>query len=384
MPRYRQTYGPEPSKTGHELYAPIRACRACRLRDTCSGPVPSVGSLYAPVMLVGEAPGAMEDRWGIPFTGPTWTELERYLRIADLNRDSVVLANTVKCRPAGDPTLEDTRECFDRWFHQEVAQFQPRVIVAMGQLAIRRLLDDPALLVSETHGYPVWSDTWDAWVLPTYHPSAGLHQEHYLPALYDDFQSLKELLRDDSPRVRAVDDMDGRESYRLVELGGNYTDFTVAGPLQVAMDIETTPAGGLWCASYSYGAGRGFVIKDQVARVLQPAFSGTQVEPVFHNGLFDIPRLMQAGLSVHPGTRIHDTFIMARLLQLDEAGLKALSHRIAGMKMRSYDSVVGAAQPRLSWDYLCRALAIAGKIALNVVKDSRSRKGNVRRERNRR
>ena len=110
-------------------------CRRCPLHETTSYVcVWGRGSKYADVMLVGEAPGADEERLGKPFVGQAGQILDGCLDKAGLNRAEVYISNAVKCRPPGnrDPTKEELGACI-RYLLEEIQTVKPKVIVCVGR-----------------------------------------------------------------------------------------------------------------------------------------------------------------------------------------------------------------------------------------------------------
>ena len=352
MPR---SYRPVASKTGHFLFEPIKTCTFCSLREGCRGPVPGVGPEHARVMLVLEAPGDWEDIHGIPVTGATWEEMERLLWLADLDRDSVYISNVTKCKPRSDPTWQDTFPCADLWLPQEVAMVKPYLIVAVGQLAARRLLGNPKLTLEETHGYPVWSDHWGAYVLPVYHPAAAFYNTKTLRWLQEDFREIGKA-KVGKIRERAVDTWTGKERYGVAQ--DRRWQFTTGEA--IAIDTETTPEGDLWCLSLSAAEGQAKVFMRENVQLVQPILSDPTVTLVFHNAFYDVPKLRNAGLEVRPG-HIYDTMVMARDLKLESAGLKELASRWLVMRMESYQEVVRPSQMPLSIGYLQSAWQVASR-----------------------
>ena len=88
-----------------ELAAAIHTCTACHLRQEGNlGPVLSSGPVPAPLMLVGEGPGGVEDDWGAPLIGPSGQLLDKALASVGITRDRVYVTNVVKCRPRGNRT----------------------------------------------------------------------------------------------------------------------------------------------------------------------------------------------------------------------------------------------------------------------------------------
>lgn len=216
MPR---VYGPVPSITDNGIHAEVAACTACPLHLSCPRPVGPVGPRHAAVMFVAEAPARYEAQYGIPLTGPTWPEMEHYLKLAGLSRDTVWLSNAVMCPILKhDPVYADTQVCWSTWKPVELAAVNPQILVVMGQLSLRALLGDPKATVEEWHGFPFRYQVgnWEGWVLNTYHPAAGIHAASYLPALREDFLALLDLKRG-IVRERPIDHWAGREVYARVD-----------------------------------------------------------------------------------------------------------------------------------------------------------------------
>lgn len=214
MPR---RYSPIDSITDNGIHSEVGGCTACPLHKTCTRPVGPVGPRHAAVMFCAEAPAYWEAQYGIPLTGATWPEMEHYLRLADLSRDTVWLSNAVMC-PVKDPTYAHTQTCWPTWKPVELEAVNPQILVVMGQLSLQALLSDPKATVAEYHGFPFQYTVggWSGWVLNTYHPAAGIHAASYLPALREDFLALLDLKRG-IVRERPVDVWAGREIYSRLD-----------------------------------------------------------------------------------------------------------------------------------------------------------------------
>jgi DNA polymerase len=120
----------------------IHACRACVLGERRIQAVPGVGDRTASWMLVGEGPGAEEDRRGEPFVGPAGKLLDNMLLALNLKRDTdVYIANAVKCRPPHNRTPEpgEIASCAP-FLDRQIALVQPRLLVALGRPAAQALL----------------------------------------------------------------------------------------------------------------------------------------------------------------------------------------------------------------------------------------------------
>ena len=110
-----------------ELNANCLGCMRCELGKTRTNLVFGVGNDRAEVMLIGEGPGEQEDLQGIPFVGPAGQLLDNMLRMIDLDRSKVYIANIVKCRPPRnrDPRDEEQDACYP-WLAEQIAAFPPQ------------------------------------------------------------------------------------------------------------------------------------------------------------------------------------------------------------------------------------------------------------------
>jgi len=110
-------------------------CPNCKSISNC---VSGQGPSPTQVMLIGEAPGQVEDRLGRPFCGPTGQELDNlYLKLAGLNRADVYVTNAVKCRPVQNrkPSMDEVRSCATYHLPSEIAQVHPQIIILCGATA---------------------------------------------------------------------------------------------------------------------------------------------------------------------------------------------------------------------------------------------------------
>lgn len=181
----------------------IRACRRCDLFRTATQAVPGEGPADARIMLVGEAPGASEDRQGRPFVGPAGRFLDELLSMAGLNRQDVYITNIVKHRPPGnrDPDGGEVTACRP-WLDQQLAVIKPRMIVTLGRFAMEQVLSKEELRgrgISKVHGEVFQRE--GRFVVPMLHPAAALHQERWRPDLISDMERLGRFLH--SPEWQA-------------------------------------------------------------------------------------------------------------------------------------------------------------------------------------
>jgi uracil-DNA glycosylase len=124
------------------LQAAVATCRKCRLCETRTNTVFGVGPRQAPLMVVGEGPGADEDAQGEPFVGRAGKLLDEMLRaIGRSRKNDTFIANVVKCRPPGNrEPAEDEAEACRPYLEQQLRLVRPKLIVALGRIAAQRLL----------------------------------------------------------------------------------------------------------------------------------------------------------------------------------------------------------------------------------------------------
>jgi DNA polymerase len=133
-----------------EIKQAVPACTACGLHATRNQTVFGVGDENADWMLIGEAPGAEEDRLGEPFVGQAGKLLDNMLAAIDLKRgENVYIANVLKCRPPGNrnPEPDEVAKCTP-FLKRQIALIQPKLIIAMGRFAAQTLLSSDASIAS--------------------------------------------------------------------------------------------------------------------------------------------------------------------------------------------------------------------------------------------
>ena len=153
-----------------QLEAEIEKCTACPLHAKRKMPVPGVGDLRPDWLMVGEGPGAEEDRRGEPFVGPAGQLLDAMLAAVGLSRQrGVFIANAVKCRPPNNRTPEtsEVATCFP-FLERQVALLRPRLIIALGRPAAQSLLNQE-VRISAVRGREF--SFADIPVVVTYHPA---------------------------------------------------------------------------------------------------------------------------------------------------------------------------------------------------------------------
>ena len=326
----------------------VCACSDCELRAGANRPVPGEGATPAYVMFLGQNPGKEEDQWGRPFIGKAGHQLDSLLFQCSINRESVYITNVVRCltRNNASPKPASVNAC-SKWLNIELELVQPKIIVAMGAFAIRRMLGDDAGTVEHLHGLPIEKDS--RIILPCYHPAAGLHDTSTLRFLYDDFQVLRGLLQGKSVADYTIRDEYPNPDYKVAN-GWDVSDYMddLQGAECAAVDVETVKRGTeLWSVQVSTRPGTGWFLP-ALGQFNRIDYTGVKPTIVVHYYLNDINWL---GI---PDNNFLDTMTMAYLLGLPQ-GLKELASRLCGMRMVSYSEMVRPGQQALSLQYLTEA-----------------------------
>jgi DNA polymerase len=149
----------------------VAACAACDLCKTRTQTVFGVGNQQAEWLVIGEAPGAEEDRQGEPFVGRAGQLLNAMLLAIGLPRETVFIANVLKCRPPGnrDPKPEEVARCLP-FLEQQIALLRPRMLLAVGRIAAQNLLATDAPLARLRGKLHHFGDAHTPLVV-TYHPA---------------------------------------------------------------------------------------------------------------------------------------------------------------------------------------------------------------------
>jgi uracil-DNA glycosylase len=192
-----------------EVYSEASVCERCPLFETRTRVVFGSGNADADLIFVGEAPGAEEDRQGLPFVGRAGGLLSQLLEGIGLKREDVFIANVLKCRPPGnrDPQPDEIDSCRP-YLEKQVELIQPRVIATLGNFATKLLTGNPTG-ITKVHGVPQEHLLGGRWVymLPLFHPAAGLRTPRVAEQLREDFVRIPELLeqplREPEPLVEA-------------------------------------------------------------------------------------------------------------------------------------------------------------------------------------
>ncbi|MGQ9461979.1 MAG: uracil-DNA glycosylase [Candidatus Fervidibacter sp.] len=183
----------ERSAALEELHRQILECTKCPLAKERVQAVPGEGNPSAKVMFIGEAPGEQEDAQGRPFVGPAGRFLNELLALAGLERDEVFITNTVKCRPLKNRTPSNDELLACRPFLEaQIALIRPKVVCLLGAVALKALLPELRMTISQVHGQAFTKS--GIIFVPLFHPAAALHQPKWKDVLKQDMLKLKGLL----------------------------------------------------------------------------------------------------------------------------------------------------------------------------------------------
>jgi uracil-DNA glycosylase len=179
------------------VWGEARDCVSCPLHATRTTVVFGAGNADADLMFIGEAPGANEDRMGLPFVGQAGKLLDKLLGEISMDRKDVFIANCLKCRPPNnrDPQPHELAACQDYLFKQ-VELIEPVVICTLGNFATKLLRGDPTG-ISRIHGQAEVREVGPRAVrlYPIFHPAAALYTPSTLEALRVDFHQIPDLMR---------------------------------------------------------------------------------------------------------------------------------------------------------------------------------------------
>ena len=186
-----------------EVYREAAVCELCPLSETRTSVVFGSGNADADLMFVGEAPGAEEDRQGLPFVGRAGALLAELLEGIGMTREDVWITNVLRCRPPAnrDPQPIEIESC-QPYTYRQVELIEPRVIATLGNFATK-LLTGSRTGITKVRGtvqvHEIACRT--VFLMPLLHPAAALRTPSLVDTLREDFAKLPELIS--RPRLEA-------------------------------------------------------------------------------------------------------------------------------------------------------------------------------------
>ena len=175
--------------TWEELYDECASCEACELHKTRTNCVFGVGNKDADILFVGEAPGEKEDLSGTPFVGRAGQLLDKFLFAVDIPRESVYIANILKCRPPKnrDPRPDEEDACMG-YLREQVRLIKPKMIVCLGRISAQRLIS-PDYRITKEHG--TWVQKGSFIMTAVYHPALLLRDPRKKEEMLEDMKAIK-------------------------------------------------------------------------------------------------------------------------------------------------------------------------------------------------
>lgn len=329
-------------------------CSLCPGVNKCLPP----DGLVSPnrVLLIGEAPGKLEQDKGRVFIGKTGEELNRqYLPLAGLRREFVTIANAISCfpisakgklNPEKQKDLDLLDSCAEQHLYPLIQQMRPKLIVAMGSFACKAI--DRDIDLELMHGIP--QETHVGTVVPMYHPSLGIHEPKRVLLLRNDWIKLKKILA--GTYVLPKDEYPNPD-YQVADASMVVEDLENMQDQPIACDTETKKGGEPFCLTYSVRPGTGRLIRaedKETLAVFQTYIDEWKAEILWHNWLFDYKVTKAINLKF-PRNRIIDTMLRVFHLGNLPQGLKALARRELGVTMKDFDDVVTPASKELVLQY---------------------------------
>jgi DNA polymerase len=199
-----------------ELYREAAGCTRCPLHETRTKVVFGAGNADADLMFVGEAPGAEEDRQGLPFVGRAGQLLNTLLGEIDLSREDVFITNVLKSRPPGnrDPQPGEIEAC-SPFLRRQVELIEPIVVATLGNFATKLLTGNQAG-ITKVRGTPQVHELGarTVFIFPILHPAAALRTPSLQDTMREDFAALRELIDGPPPPPRSPVEEDSEPSAR--------------------------------------------------------------------------------------------------------------------------------------------------------------------------
>jgi len=171
-----------------KLYEPYKECFACPLSiSTKHKVVCGQGNPNAQLLLIGEAPGRLEDEQGLPFVGKSGMLLTKALTCLDIDRKDIFITNSVKCRPPQNrkPTPQESKAYKHLLLLKEIDIIQPKVICTLGATALECLLETPVKMEA-MHGKKLSFN--GIILIPAYHPAYVLRNPTKFEAWFKDLE----------------------------------------------------------------------------------------------------------------------------------------------------------------------------------------------------
>lgn len=172
-----------------ELENSIINCNKCRLCSNRTNIVFGVGNKEADIMMIGEGPGADEDKQGEPFVGKAGQLMNKAFEGLGIKREELYIANIVKCRPPSNrvPEKDEAEACLN-YLRNQVLLVKPKIIVLLGSTALKNILGNE---YSITAMRGKWIEQKGIYYMPTWHPAALLRDENKKIEFWNDLKEIR-------------------------------------------------------------------------------------------------------------------------------------------------------------------------------------------------
>ena len=172
-----------------ELEQSIVNCNKCKLCTNRTNIVFGVGNKEADIMMIGEGPGADEDKQGEPFVGKAGQLMNKALTGLGIKREELYIANIVKCRPPSNrvPEQDEAEACLN-YLRNQVILVKPKIIVLLGSTALKNILGKE---YSITAMRGKWIEQKGIYYMPTWHPAALLRDENKKIEFWNDLKEVR-------------------------------------------------------------------------------------------------------------------------------------------------------------------------------------------------
>jgi DNA polymerase I len=322
-----------------------KECKDCELHKTAQkvciigqGPVP------CDIMIVGEAPRFRREEYSvdIPFSGKAGRVLDIILKECNLSREEIYITNLMHCGLPENrtPSMDEMRAC-RKYLLEEVKVVKPKLIFAMGSIAIKGLFDSNLMSLAKERGKIL--DFEGTKVVPTYHPAATLYQKYYANLLYSDMKMGIERLKDKS-LINLEEDKVDYQGLSVRSFPGKL-DYLREAEV-ISCDVETTGLDymdkkeSLVSINLSVKPQQSFILNHEDVNFLKCIFEKKKVI-INHNIKFDLEWLHRYGINVK--CRIFDTMVAKHLLDENypDKELKHLARVELGMfELSEYEKIM--------------------------------------------
>ena len=305
--------------------------------------VPGIGPIPSDVMIIGEAPGSVEDRLCKPFIGPSGRQLNKVLdNLTSLQRNDIYVTNVVKHRPPKNRTPKVSEvKAYLPLLHEEVKRVSPKLIITLGGVAYKVFNKSGKVTSDHGMGRRATFGEWEGLLVPWLHPSFAMRK----PEAFATFAS-------DAARLQQSVDMvlegETPTSYYLTTEAGVMARMREADPTTIGFDTETTsPTQGRhvfmtdqaemvgWSVSWEKGVAY-YVEASEFGYDMVCVLEANHIMKVCHNAKFEYKLLKKMGIFMHP---FQDTKLAAYLCGENPTGLKTLTRQWLGVDPIKYEDV---------------------------------------------